>query len=72
MKGSIGAYIVIMREYHDIRMCLWIDRILSLVDIVCCVIYIKYVMLVDVILADLHCLVLFIHEILFITIIGKL
>ena len=71
MKGSIGACVIIMREYHDVGMCPWVDGILSMTDIICCVVYVKHPMLVDVILADLHCLALFICEILFITIVCK-
>ena len=71
MKGSIGACIIIVREYHDVGMCLRVDGILSMADIIRCVVYAKHPVLVDVILADLHCLVLFIHEILFITIVCK-
>ena len=71
MKDSIGACIIVMREYHDIGMCLRVDRILSTADVIRCVVYTKDAMLVNVILADLHSLALFIREILLITIICE-
>ena len=34
IKDSIGARIIIMREYHETRMCPQVDRILSMADII--------------------------------------